>query len=63
MLFRSLQPCGINPEEDIMASSAAGFTEHLTKPVDWPHLRDAIRRLLEKKAQETPDAIDAIVIS
>ena len=39
-----------------MASSAAGFTEHLTKPVDWPHLRDAIRRLLEKKAQETPDA-------
>ncbi|MEP6822843.1 MAG: ATP-binding protein, partial [Chthoniobacterales bacterium] len=44
---------GFGTEEDILASSSAGFTEHLTKPVDWPQLRGAIERLLETKAQET----------
>ena len=44
---------GFGTEEDILASASAGFTEHLTKPVDWPQLRGAIERLLEKKAQET----------
>ncbi len=43
---------GFGTEDDIQASSAAGFTEHLTKPVDWPQLRGAIERLLAKKAQE-----------
>ncbi len=42
---------GFGTEGDIMASSAAGFAEHLTKPVDWPQLRGAIQRLLERKAQ------------
>lgn len=44
---------GFGTEEDILASASAGFTEHLTKPVDWPQLRGAIERLLKKKAQET----------
>ena len=54
--LRGIALSGFGTQEDIMASSAAGFTEHLTKPVDWPHLRDAIQRLLDKKAQEAPGA-------
>ncbi|MEP6809371.1 MAG: ATP-binding protein [Chthoniobacterales bacterium] len=41
---------GFGTEDDILASTAAGFNEHLTKPVDWPQLRGAISRSLEKKA-------------
>ncbi|HEV3410046.1 MAG TPA: ATP-binding protein, partial [Chthoniobacterales bacterium] len=37
---------GFGSEEDRAASAAAGFTAHLTKPVDWPELRDAVQRLL-----------------
>jgi CheY-like chemotaxis protein len=37
---------GFGTEDDIAASSAAGFAEHLTKPADWPQLRAAIDRLL-----------------
>ncbi len=50
---------GFGTDDDISASAAAGFTEHLTKPVDWPQLRGAIERLLQKKAQES--ARDAAV--
>lgn len=42
---------GFGTDEDLAASSAAGFAEHLTKPVDWPQLSDAIERLLGTKAQ------------
>ena len=37
---------GYGMKADINASEAAGFREHLTKPVDWEELRDAVRRLL-----------------
>jgi PAS domain S-box-containing protein len=37
---------GFGTEDDLAASSAAGFTEHLTKPADWPQLRSAIERSL-----------------
>lgn len=36
---------GFGMEDDIAASKAAGFAEHLTKPVDWDRLRAAIERL------------------
>ncbi len=37
---------GYGMEEDVARSHAAGFREHLTKPVDTQTLEDAIRRLL-----------------
>lgn len=40
---------GFGTGDDVAASSAAGFAEHLTKPVDWPELRSAIERLLASK--------------
>ncbi|MBA2431648.1 MAG: PAS domain S-box protein [Chthoniobacterales bacterium] len=58
-LMRSLQAtCGLSgialsgfgTDDDLAASAAAGFAEHLTKPVDWPQLRGAIERLLRAKA-------------
>ncbi|MEO5722685.1 MAG: ATP-binding protein [Chthoniobacterales bacterium] len=50
--LRGVALSGFGTEDDIRASSAAGFSEHLTKPVDWPQLRGAIERLLVKKAQD-----------
>ncbi|MEO5718509.1 MAG: ATP-binding protein, partial [Chthoniobacterales bacterium] len=36
---------GFGTDEDLAASRAAGFAEHLTKPVDWERLKSAIARL------------------
>ena len=43
---------GFGSDEDRAASFAAGFSEHLTKPVDWPHLRGALDKLVATKTQE-----------
>ena len=43
---------GFGTDEDLAASLAAGFAEHLTKPVDWPLLRDAIERVLASQQRE-----------
>ena len=40
---------GFGTEDDVAASTAAGFAEHLTKPVDWERLRSAIERLTPPK--------------
>jgi CheY-like chemotaxis protein len=37
---------GYGMKADISDSQAAGFAEHLTKPVDWEQLREVVRRLL-----------------
>ena len=37
---------GFGTDDDVAASTAAGFAEHLTKPVDWERLRSAIERLM-----------------
>jgi hypothetical protein len=47
---------GFGTDDDVAASSAAGFAEHLTKPVDWPQLRSAIDRVLSSKAQNSAEA-------
>ena len=36
---------GFGTDDDVAASYAAGFAEHVTKPVDWERLRNAIVRL------------------
>jgi CheY-like chemotaxis protein len=40
---------GFGTDDDLAASTAAGFAEHLTKPVDWERLRSAIERLTPPK--------------
>ena len=40
---------GFGTDDDVAASSAAGFAEHITKPVDWERLRSAIERLTPAK--------------
>jgi len=50
---------GFGMEEDVSRSRAAGFTEHLTKPVDIKHLEDAIARVTQpaqSQASRTPDS-------
>ncbi len=37
---------GFGTDDDLAASKDAGFAEHLTKPVDWDRLRNAITRLI-----------------
>lgn len=37
---------GYGMETDVALARQAGFTEHLTKPIDWNRLRDAVERLL-----------------
>jgi CheY-like chemotaxis protein len=39
---------GFGMEEDLARSRNAGFSEHLTKPVEFPALQHAIARLAEK---------------
>lgn len=40
---------GFGSDDDVAASTAAGFAEHVTKPVDWERLRGAIERLTPPK--------------
>jgi DNA-binding response OmpR family regulator len=40
---------GFGSDDDVTASKAAGFAEHVTKPVDWERLRSAIERLTPPK--------------
>jgi DNA-binding response OmpR family regulator len=45
---------GFGTDEDVNASKDAGFAEHLTKPVDWDRLRDAIGRLISANGKQPP---------
>lgn len=40
---------GFGTDDDVAASTAAGFAEHITKPVDWERLKRAIERLTPPK--------------
>jgi len=37
---------GFGTDDDVAASQAAGFSAHLTKPVDWERLRTEIEKLV-----------------
>lgn len=54
--LRGIALSGFGTDDDRAASQAAGFAEHLTKPVDWPLLRDAIVRLLIAKSSGQTEA-------
>ena len=47
---------GFGSEDDVIASTAAGFAEHIVKPVDWERLREAIERLTPPKSSATRSA-------
>jgi DNA-binding response OmpR family regulator len=44
--LRGIALSGFGTDDDVAASREAGFSEHLTKPIDWDRLRDAITRLI-----------------
>jgi CheY-like chemotaxis protein len=52
--LRGIALSGFGMDDDRAASAAAGFAEHLTKPVDWPQLRGAIERLLAEQGERSP---------
>jgi PAS domain S-box-containing protein len=47
---------GFGSDDDVAASAAAGFAEHVTKPVDWERLRSAIERLTSRKSSTARNA-------
>jgi DNA-binding response OmpR family regulator len=55
--IRGIALSGFGSDEDIAASSAAGFAEHLTKPVDWSQLNAAIQRLLTRDGHASAETI------
>ncbi len=48
---------GFGSDEDRAASLTAGFSEHLTKPVDWPQLRAALDKVVATGTQEQIAAV------
>jgi len=54
---------GFGMEEDVSRSHAAGFTEHLTKPVDIKHLEDAIARVTRPAQSQESRATDSAISS
>jgi CheY-like chemotaxis protein len=44
--LRGIALSGFGTDDDLAASKAAGFEEHLTKPVDWDQLRTSIANIL-----------------
>jgi CheY-like chemotaxis protein len=54
--LRGIALSGYGMDEDRAASSAAGFAEHLTKPVDVERLRGVIERLVREKECAGPKA-------
>jgi CheY-like chemotaxis protein len=43
--FHAIALTGFGMDEDVARTRAAGFDEHLTKPIDFPKLQAAIQRL------------------
>ena len=40
--------------EIVLATKQAGFIEHLTKPVEWDRLQNAVERLLARRRSLEP---------
>ena len=46
---RGIALSGFGQEEDMRRSREAGFEDHITKPINFQSLRDAIRRYASEK--------------
>jgi two-component system CheB/CheR fusion protein len=56
--LRGIALSGFGTQEDLAASKEAGFSAHLTKPVDLERLRTTIAELLKEEPNETPTRAD-----
>jgi CheY-like chemotaxis protein len=54
--IRGIALSGYGMKDDIQSSIAAGFSHHLTKPVDWEELKIAIEKIAEDTATREEDA-------
>jgi CheY-like chemotaxis protein len=45
---------GFGTEQDVNEARAAGFSEHLTKPINFERLEEAICNLLEREPAGRP---------
>jgi signal transduction histidine kinase/ActR/RegA family two-component response regulator len=52
---------GYGMESDVTAAKEAGFTEHLTKPVDWERLRQTVEHLLASRGGDKSETTTAPV--
>jgi len=57
--LRGIALSGFGMENDVTKARAAGFSEHLTKPINFERLEGAIRNLLESEATSCPDDANA----
>ena len=44
--IRGIAVSGHGMKEDVQSSIAAGFSHHITKPVDWSELKTAIEKII-----------------
>jgi signal transduction histidine kinase/CheY-like chemotaxis protein len=52
--LRGIALSGFGMENDIMRARDAGFSEHLTKPINFERLEGAIKRILEPETASAP---------
>ena len=52
--LRGIALSGFGMENDVLRSRAAGFSEHLTKPINFDRLEESIQSLLQTEATSPP---------
>src|SRR4029077_10787045 len=52
--IRGIAISGHGMKEDVDGSIQAGFSYHITKPVNWPELKSAIDKIAEEVAHQKP---------
>jgi signal transduction histidine kinase/DNA-binding NarL/FixJ family response regulator len=61
--IRGIAISGHGMKEDVENSMAAGFSYHITKPVDWQELKTAIRKIAEDISEGQPVATNAVSVA
>jgi CheY-like chemotaxis protein len=52
--IRGIAISGHGMKEDVDASMQAGFSYHITKPVNWPELKSAIEKIAKEVSHQSP---------
>jgi CheY-like chemotaxis protein len=53
--IRGIAISGHGMKEDVDASKEAGFSHHITKPVNWPELKSVIEKIAQEVHRSVPD--------
>ena len=61
--MRGIALSGFGMENDVNRARAAGFSEHLTKPINFERLEEAIHTLLEVEAASPANGMAGDVLS